>query len=172
MFRLTPLIRFAQKHRLAGGAFGRVSFVAWVLALGCVAFVGVTLFWRVFAPVSPVALPTPMTDPLQVAQELVRRRPFGGEPSPASPSAPVLSAPPSMAHSRLALHGLATGFGTAPGFALVSVDQAPPRAFVPGEELIPGVRLIGIAHGGIDIEEAGRQERLHLPAPLTGGALP
>jgi hypothetical protein len=166
------VIRFGRTLRSAGGLFSsKAQAVAWALAFACVAMVGALLFWRAFSPSAPLALPSHLSDPQKAAQALIRRRSFTGEAGPAVPAVPSTERP-SMANTRLQLEGLATGFGSAPGFALVSVDGAPARAFVHGDLLLPGVRLAHIAHQGIEIEEAGKRERLPLPASLMGGRLP
>ncbi|MCS4250124.1 type II secretion system protein N [Pseudomonas sp. BIGb0164] len=53
--------------------------------------------------------------------------------------------------------------------AILSLNDGPPRSFLLGERVSPGVRLTAIEGDGVEIERGGEKQRVHLdklaPAP-------
>ena len=56
--------------------------------------------------------------------------------------------------------------------AILSVNDGPPRSFLLGERLSPGVRLTAIEGDGVEIEHAGEKVRVNLDKLPDGPALP
>lgn len=56
--------------------------------------------------------------------------------------------------------------------AIVSLNDGPPRSFLVGERLSPGVRLTAIAGDGVEIERGGEKVRVNLDKLPDGPALP
>jgi general secretion pathway protein C len=56
--------------------------------------------------------------------------------------------------------------------AILSLNDGPPRSFLLGERLSPGVRLTAIEGDGVEIERAGEKQRVNLEKLPEGPALP
>ncbi|QPO21386.1 general secretion pathway protein GspC [Pseudomonas sp. Y39-6] len=56
--------------------------------------------------------------------------------------------------------------------AILSLNDGPPRSFLLGERLSPGVRLTAIAGDGVEIERGGEKVRVQLDTLLQAPALP
>ena len=56
--------------------------------------------------------------------------------------------------------------------AILSLNDGPPRSFLLGERLSPGVRLTAIEGDGVEIERAGEKVRVNLDKLPDGPALP
>ncbi|OYU08750.1 MAG: general secretion pathway protein GspC [Pseudomonas sp. PGPPP1] len=56
--------------------------------------------------------------------------------------------------------------------AILSLNGGPPRSFLLGERLSPGVRLTAIEGDGVEIEHAGEKVRVNLDKLPDGPALP
>lgn len=56
--------------------------------------------------------------------------------------------------------------------AILSLNDGPPRSFLLGERLSPGVRLTAIAGDGVEIERGGEKVRLQLDTLPQAPALP
>lgn len=56
--------------------------------------------------------------------------------------------------------------------AILSLNGGPPRSFLLGERLSPGVRLTAIEGDGVEIERAGERVRVNLDKLPEGPALP
>ncbi|MBC2385493.1 general secretion pathway protein GspC [Pseudomonas sp. WS 5106] len=56
--------------------------------------------------------------------------------------------------------------------AILSLNGGPPRSFLLGERLSPGVRLTAIEGDGVEIERAGEKVRVNLDKLPDGPALP
>ena len=56
--------------------------------------------------------------------------------------------------------------------AILSLNDGPPRSFLLGERLSPGVRLTAIEGDAVEIECAGEKVRVHLEKLPDGPALP
>ena len=141
--------------------------LAWLLALGLVAGVCATLFWRFTAP-PRVVLPVRLdTDPRAVAQRIAGQQPFGG-----GGLAVELPASVAVAGTRFTVVGVATGFAGGAGFALLEADGGGPRAYVEGDEIASGVRLARILADGVELDRGGKTERIQLPAVETTGIEP
>ena len=56
--------------------------------------------------------------------------------------------------------------------AILSLNDGPPRSFLLGERLSPGVRLTAIAGDGVEIERSGEKVRVQLDTLPQAPALP
>lgn len=56
--------------------------------------------------------------------------------------------------------------------AILSLNDGPPRSFLLGERLSPGVRLTAIEGDGVEIERGGEKLRVNLDKLPDGPALP
>ncbi|MDF3136909.1 type II secretion system protein N [Pseudomonas extremaustralis] len=56
--------------------------------------------------------------------------------------------------------------------AILSLNDGPPRGFLLGERLSPGVRLTAIEGDGVEIERGGEKQRVKLDTLPQGPALP
>jgi len=56
--------------------------------------------------------------------------------------------------------------------AILSLNDGPPRSFLLGERLSPGVRLTAIAGDGVEIERGGEKVRVQLDTLPQAPALP
>ncbi|TFF02557.1 general secretion pathway protein GspC [Pseudomonas sp. BCA14] len=56
--------------------------------------------------------------------------------------------------------------------AILSLNDGPPRSFLLGERLSPGVRLTAIEGDGVEIERGGEKLRVNLDKLPQGPALP
>ncbi|QZP19318.1 type II secretion system protein N [Pseudomonas sp. DR208] len=56
--------------------------------------------------------------------------------------------------------------------AILSLNDGPPRSFLLGERLSPGVRLTAIEGDGVEIERGGEKQRVNLDKLPPGPALP
>jgi general secretion pathway protein C len=56
--------------------------------------------------------------------------------------------------------------------AILSLNDGPPRSFLLGERLSPGVRLTAIAGDGVEIERGGEKMRVQLDTLPQAPALP
>ena len=62
--------------------------------------------------------------------------------------------------------------GTRGAVAILSLNDGPPRSFLLGERLSPGVRLTAIEGDGVEIERGGEKQRVKLDTLPQGPALP
>lgn len=62
--------------------------------------------------------------------------------------------------------------GARGAMAILSLNGGPPRSFLLGERLSPGVRLTAIEGDGVEIERAGEKVRVNLDKLPDGPALP
>ncbi|MCK6190593.1 MULTISPECIES: type II secretion system protein N [unclassified Pseudomonas] len=56
--------------------------------------------------------------------------------------------------------------------AILSLNDGPPRSFLVGERVSPGVRLTAIEGNGVEIERGGEKLRVHLDKLPDAPALP
>lgn len=135
--------------------------LAWLAALVSIALVAAELFWRWQAPpVLSAQVATP-GDPREAARQLAALRPFGEVATP--PNAAPAALPTT---TRYQVSGIATGFGAAPGFALIQIDGGEARPYLVGDSLGPGVRLVALQAEAVELDQAGR--RLLLPLQRVG----
>ncbi len=62
--------------------------------------------------------------------------------------------------------------GARSAVAILSLNDGPPRSFLLGERLSPGVRLTAIVGDGVEIERGGEKVRVHLDTLPQVPALP
>ncbi|WLH92489.1 type II secretion system protein N [Pseudomonas sp. FP453] len=73
-----------------------------------------------------------------------------------------------------ALHVKVTGVlaGARGAVAILSLNDGPPRSFLVGERLSPGVRLTAIEGSAVELERGGEKVRVNLDKLPDGPALP
>lgn len=152
-----------------------LTALAWILALGFAAWIGSDLVLRFITPAGLTAVAPTITDPRVAAQRLATRSPMAadGAIAQASPNAPRVA-------QGFELVGVATGFGNDPGFALLKSGGSPARAYLVGDEIAPGVRLVSLQAQLVEIDRGGIRETVRLsrqstagtPAPIAGSANP
>lgn len=158
MSRFSPGRSLRQLARLGPRP---LSGVVWLLALLLCAWLGARLYWRLAAPDAVSALSGASSDPHEVARLIAARSPFGGQ------TRAVASAPPPFK-----LIGVATGFGSDPGFAILQAGDDAPVSVLVGESVVPGVRLVALFADRVAIEIGGVRRELALrgAAPAGGSA--
>jgi general secretion pathway protein C len=152
-------------RRLSRRAVFLPKLLAWTMALLLVAWVAADLIVRWTAPTPVSASYISQTDPRVVAQRLMTRAPMAGEARSVSASP---TATPAPSATQFTLVGVATGFGRAPGFALIQSNQGPVQPYVVGESPAPGVTLVALHADRIELDRQGAREVV----PLTRQAAP
>lgn len=137
-----------------------LALLAWLTLLSAVAWLIATAFWAIGDDVAPIPTPRHESDPRKVAALLGQRLPAAGTLQLDTPSTA-----PAATSQRHALVGLASGFGSRPGFALIESDGRPARAVLLGEILNDGHGLSFIGHDHVLLEKDGQSQRLTLVAP-------
>lgn len=135
--------------------------VAWLAALAWSAWVAAEVLTRMLAPAQSAASRDTITDPLVAAQRITARSVVA-----AADAAPVAQASATAARQRFTVVGLATGFGTAPGFALLRGEDGRVVSARAGDALPSGARLVAIHAQHVELEHGGRRERIEL-APMS-----
>lgn len=155
------------KTRLSGRSTRLLLGLAWLLALAVTATVAATLLARLMEPPRMDATISSTADPHQAAQQIVAR-------SPLTSSARVAAEAPQPMRSveRYTIVGIATGFGSAPGFALVQTAGAPAAPARVGDEIAPGVRVKAIHATYIEIERHGVSEKVTMALPSSSVPAP
>lgn len=152
------LDRLTRSARLHSATLG---LVIWLAVLGGLAWLMAAAFWMGWSNAgAPIPTPRHESDPRKVAALLGQRLPAAGTLQLDTPSTA-----PAATSQRHALVGLASGFGSRPGFALIESDGRPAQAVLIGEPLADGQRLSFIGHDHALIEKDGRSQRLTLVAP-------
>lgn len=146
------------KPRLTLSAPRLAVAVAWLLALAACAWLVGDLVLRFITPPPPAALHAGTVDPRLAAQQLSARAPLPGEATDTAIAATADDSAP----AGFTLHGVATGFGRSPGFALIAPTGGSVAPYVVGETLAPGVTLVGLAAQHVVIERNGERENLPL----------
>ena len=148
------------KPRLSLSAPRLAITLAWLLALAVCAWLVSDLVLRFITPPSPPAAQhVGVVDPRIAAQQLSARAPLPGE---ASGDDTRVAASADELPSGFTLHGVATGFGNSPGFALIAPSGGNVTPHVIGETLAPGVTLVELAARHVVIERNGVRETLPL----------
>jgi general secretion pathway protein C len=62
--------------------------------------------------------------------------------------------------------------GSRGAVAILSLNDGPPRSFLQGERVSPGVKLLAVEGDGVVIEQGGEQRRLELDRLPEGPVLP
>ncbi len=156
------------KHRLSGRSTRALVAIAWLLSIAFTAWIAAELMLRLTQPQGLAADFQSVTDPRVAAQRLATRAPIASSHS-------ERQAPQSAiwVSEGFELVGVATGFGTDQGFALIKPTGGKVGAFVIGEQIVPGVVLAALHASHVDIERAGVREIVQLQrTPLAGGVAP
>lgn len=133
-------------------AISLLSSLCWVVALLWAAWVFADLFWRFAAPQPVVAIPRHESDPRKALAAIT------------AVSAPRQRFLPSAAQTQASAYrvvGLATGFGTLPGFALLRAPDGSVVALAVGEALPDGQTVERIEADAVWLSGA------RLPAPAV-----
>lgn len=162
------------KTRLSGRTARLLPSLAWLLALAIAATVAATLIIRLIEPPRVGVSISGTADPHQAAQQIVARSPLAG-----SSSTDTEATLPVRSTQHYTIVGIATGFGTAPGFALVQAAGGAPVPARVGDEIAPGVVVKTIHATHIEIERHGVRENVMMapsssstPAPAIAPASP
>ncbi|MCL4758550.1 MAG: hypothetical protein KJZ96_09390 [Rhodocyclaceae bacterium] len=148
------------KARLPGAATRLLVATAWLLAVLLAAAVTADLLARFTAPHRQAAVSPTVSDPQRAARQIVARAPFAGVTT--STSEPL----PAPGRHDYTLVGVATGFGSAPGFALLQGPGGKIESAAIGESIGADTTLVAIHPDRIEIERNGVREAL----PLTTGS--
>lgn len=140
--------------------------VAWSIALAWSAWVAADLLNRALAPPVSAASRDFVAEPHAAAQRIIARSSIAT--AGAGPHAPGGATEP---RHRFTVVGLATGFGTAPGFALLRGDDGRVVTARAGEMLPSGARVVAIDARHVELEHEGRRERITL-APMAAATPP
>jgi general secretion pathway protein C len=62
--------------------------------------------------------------------------------------------------------------GSRGAVAILSLNDGPPRSFLQGEKVGPGVKLVAVEGDGVVIEQGGERVRLGVERLAEGGVLP
>lgn len=145
--------------------FGRwPATFAWIAALSVSAWVAADSFLLFAAPGDFSATFRSSADPATAAQKIVASAPLAVEMRTAS--RPTADSP------AYALIGIATGFGSDRGFALLKSEGGSVIPATEGETLAPDTRLARIHADRIEIERSGVTRTLHLEVPQLPGSSP
>lgn len=153
------------QRRLTGRAVHALTILLWAGALVLAAWIASSLITRFTAPAPLAATYQPVSDPRLAAQRLAIKQPMAG-----SGEAPVATPRSPAAATGFSLIGVATGFGNAPGFALLKPSGGVVAPYVVGETLAPGVVLTGLYPEHVDIERNGLRERIALDRNAAAAA--
>lgn len=150
-----------------------VPALAWAIVCAAAAWVAAGWYWRLAGPRGEQAVPAVSTDVPSVTREITSRNLFG---------LPVVAGEQTAAvsNSRYKLIGVAANTGSAPGFAIIQVDDKDSLAAIEGQEFDSGVKLVRVLPRSVEIERAGLRETLPLsevgstvpPPPVSPGAAP
>lgn len=161
--KLFAALRQRPPVSLVGGR--SPALLAWLLALGCAAWVAADLFWRLAAP-PPAVFPVLAESEAGRAAQAVAGRHFMGETALAELRNEA---------GRFALFGVVTGDEKRPGFAVLAVDGGAPQGVVAGQEVLPGIVMASIFADRVELRsDAGTQNVFLAPGAASnagGGPL-
>ncbi|MCK0511171.1 type II secretion system protein N [Aromatoleum buckelii] len=145
--------------------FGRwPATFAWIAALSVSAWVAADSFLLFAAPGNISATFRSSADPATAARKIVDSAPLAIETRTASGATTDSPA--------YALIGIATGFGSDRGFALLKPEGGSVIPATEGETLAPDTRLARIHADRVEIERSGITRTLHLEVPQSPGSSP
>lgn len=158
------------KARLSGRSARLLPGLAWLLALAVAATMAAILLARLMEPPRIDATIGGTADPHQAARQIVARAPLTS-----AAALETEAVQPVRSVQNYTIVGIATGFGTAPGFALVQTAGAPPAPARVGDEIAPGVLVKAIHPTHIEIERHGVSESITMiqsapPVPAQSAA--
>lgn len=145
-FRLRPDLRRAPQKLFVGAT--------WALAIALSAWLAANWYWRLNGTPLQSARPSPVSDPIEAAQDIASRQLFGTPPVAATVSA--------AAPSNLQVIGVSTRWGKLPGYAVIKDGASAATSFVEGEEISPGVKLVQVLPEAIEVERNGVREQIKL----------
>ncbi|MDT7837590.1 hypothetical protein [Aquabacterium sp. OR-4] len=138
-----------------------MSLLVWA-AVGVSALVWGLKFWGRGTPVPPGASVAQLAPPAGMDLSRVLGTP---PPQPVDAPAPV------VADSRFRLLGVAAPrAGQSGGLALIAVDGKPPRTWLVGREVEPGLRLLAVSHRRAELGVPGTPPSVTLELPMLAMA--
>lgn len=150
-------LRGEAQRRAAMLAMRWIAPLAWILALSFTSWLAAAAYCSFHATPQVAALAFHETDPVSAAEGILRIAGTGGRPGPSSASSATARPP-------LSLHGLATGFGDAGGFALFKTADGSVKTIRAGGTSSDGWRLASIHPDHVILEREGASVRLDLAA--------
>jgi general secretion pathway protein C len=135
------------------------QILRWLL-IGMVAVQGVRLVYAVLTPVAPIgAWQARQPQPLDTATQIAlfsRFDPFYRQQTVAAGATSAVTALP------LTLFGIRANAATGGGSAIIAGEDGVQNSIGVGEEIQPGVRLVGVEFDHVTIERAGTRELLYM----------
>ena len=142
-----------------------VSLGAWAAAIAIAAGAGAHLIIRFMTPTPVQAVFPTVSDPRKAAQMISARAPVSGATAGDETQVVSIAAP-----ARFTLVGVATGFESSPGFALMQTSGSTQvQAYMAGETLAPGVVLSKLNADSVIIDYNGRTETVPLTRQKSAG---
>jgi hypothetical protein len=132
-----------------------LASLAWLMALGLLAWVVSALFWQFAAPPQVAAVARHETDARKIADRISLHI---GRPAPGAANA-------TARNPHYLVTGIATGFGTLPGFVILRAEDGAILSLSPGQALPDGRKLVRLLPHSAEFELDGLLSRLDLPAP-------
>lgn len=139
-----------------------LPLLAWLLALACCAWVATGLLWQFAAPEPVAAITRHETDARKVAARIDLH--LGQDVPPRALATTRVAA----GDNRYSITGIATGFGTLPGFVILQAADGSTLSLSPGQTLPDGRVLTRLLAETAEFERDGQRSLLALP-PRTGG---
>jgi general secretion pathway protein C len=135
------------------------QLLRWLL-LAALAAQGARLIYAIFTPVAPIGdwqarTPQPLDTATQTAL-FARFDPFYRQQAVAATGASAVTALP------LTLFGIRANEATGGGSAIIAGEDGVQNSIGVGEEIQPGVRLVGVSFDHVTIERAGTRELLYM----------
>lgn len=126
---------------------------AWLMALGLLAWVMSALFWQFAAPPQVATVARHETDARKIADRITL---YIGHPAPGAANA-------AARNPHYIVTGIATGFGTLPGFVILRAEDGSILSLSPGQALPDGRKLVRLLPNSAEFELDGLLARLDLP---------
>ncbi|MDB5814263.1 MAG: alpha,2-mannosidase [Rhodocyclales bacterium] len=126
----------------------------WLLALALAAWIAATWYWHFSGTAIESAQPVTVSDPQTAAQDIASRQLFGIATAPAATGA--------ASDSNLVVTGVSTRWGKLPGFAIIRNGATPADAFVEGDLIAPGIKLLRVLPDAVEVDRNGTHEQIKL----------
>ncbi len=136
----------------------------WLCALALAAWISAAWYWHFSGAPIQSAQPVPVSDPQAAAQDIASRQLFGAASSVTTASAATTS--------DLIVTGVSTHWGKRPGFAIIANGAAPANAFIEGEEIAPGIKLLRVLPDAVEIDRNGAREQIKLSVAPRSPVVP
>lgn len=144
------------------------TLTAWLVAIGSLAAVFVEVFNRWLEPELQVSHAERATDPRAAARQISARLATDTLPSGTTSDLPTAS----THDGGYVLVGLATGFGDAPGFAMLRAASGEVVSAMLGEHLPSGATVTAIQADHVTLNQGGTQLTIRIPHDETPAITP